>query len=64
MLRQCSYELASSGRDLYRALDLAERATRVQRNADTLDTLGVGDTDVVLDIGGRDGAAGLEIAVG
>jgi tetratricopeptide (TPR) repeat protein len=32
--------LASSGKDLDRALDLAKRAVRVERSADTLDTLG------------------------
>ncbi len=32
--------LASSGKDLERALELAQRAVRVERSADTLDTLG------------------------
>ena len=35
-----AFGLATNGRDLYQALDLAERAVRVQRGADTLDTLG------------------------
>jgi tetratricopeptide (TPR) repeat protein len=45
-----AFALADAGRDLYQALELAERAVRVQRGADTLDTVGWvqfkrGDTD-------------------
>jgi tetratricopeptide (TPR) repeat protein len=35
-----AFELANAGRDLYQALDLAERAVRIQRGPTTLDTLG------------------------
>ena len=48
-----AFELAEAGRDLYQALDLAERAVRLQRGAITLDTLGF----VQLKRGDQDAAA-------